>query len=118
MPHDANVMTKYWHAIPCVNVKNVPIPMVQSLQSYLLRREIDIIIVCKWRFHQVKSFQLIDRGEVVSEAVWSSFESIVLDELCKTPDVESAVISKLHNDIVCYSTCNFCTMPLQDDVLF
>ena len=59
----------------------------------------------------------VDRGEVVSEAVWSSFESIVLDELCKTPDVESAVISKLH-DIVCYSTCNFCTILLQDDVLF
>ena len=60
----------------------------------------------------------VDRGEVVSEAVWSSFESIVLDELCKSPDVESADIPKLYNDIVCYSTCNFCTMPLQDDVLF
>ena len=60
----------------------------------------------------------VDRGEVVSEAVWSSFESIVLDELCKTPDVESADIPKLYNDNVCYSTCNFCTMPLQDDVLF
>ena len=60
MPHDANVITKDWHAIPCVKVKNVPIPMVQSLQSYLLRREIDIIIVCKWRFHQVKSLQLIE----------------------------------------------------------
>ena len=49
----------------------------------------------------------VHRGEVVSEAVWSSFESIVLDELSKSPDVESADIPKLYNDIVCYSTCNF-----------
>ena len=60
----------------------------------------------------------VDRGEVVSEAIWSSFECIVLDELCKSPDVESADFPKLYNSIVCYSTCNFCTMPLQDDVLF
>ena len=40
----------------------------------------------------------VDRGEGVSEAVWSSFESIVLDELCKSPDVKSADIPNVHND--------------------
>ena len=60
----------------------------------------------------------VDRGEVVSEAVWSSFESIVLDELCKSPDVKSADIPKLYNDNIYYSTCNSWTIPLQDDVLF
>ena len=47
----------------------------------------------------------VDRGdhEAVSEAVWFSFESIVLDELCKSPDVESIDITKLYNDILYYS---------------
>ena len=60
----------------------------------------------------------IDRGEAISEAIWSNFESIVLDELCKSPEVETCDVLNLYNDIVYYSKCNFCTMPLQDDVLF
>ena len=61
---------------------------------------------------------VVDRGEAFSEAIWSTFESIVLNELCKSPEVEGSWIPKLYNDIVSYSKCNFCTIPLEDDVLF
>jgi len=64
-----------------------------------------------------KKFAL-DRGEVISEAVWSRFESIVLDELCTSPEIEQSDIPKLYNDVVHYSKCDFCTMPLQDSDLF
>ena len=60
----------------------------------------------------------VDRGEVISEAIWSTFESIVLNELCKSPEVEGSWIPKSYNNIVSYSKCTFCTIPLEDDVLF
>jgi len=61
----------------------------------------------------------IDRGEQISEAVWSSFETIVLGEICKYYEAEEVSgIHELCNDIVYYLTCEFCTQPLQDKMVF
>ena len=62
---------------------------------------------------------VIDRGEQISEAVWSSFETIVLGEICKHYEAEEVSgIHELYNDIVYYSTSEFCTQPLQDKMVF
>ena len=58
-----------------------------------------------------------DRGEVLSEAIWSDFESIVLHEICCEIEEVSA-ISKVYNDIVYYSKTSYCLATLPHNVIF
>lgn len=60
----------------------------------------------------------VERGEDLPVKIWSTFETIVLSELENIEDVESLDIFQLYNDIVDYSKSNFCTMLLQDEVVF
>ena len=59
----------------------------------------------------------VDRGETLSAAIWSDFESIVLDEICKRSQ-EDFNVEKMYNDIVGYSKSTFCTVPLNEDIVF
>ena len=66
-----------------------------------------------------KKFAL-DRGESLSAAIWSDFESIVLSEIlssCTEPQ-QDATILRLYNDVVYYSTAPFCVFFLPDNVTF
>ena len=77
----------------------------------------------KRRIHALqKEIQKIalDRGESMSAAIWSDFESIVLSEIVYSfsepqPD---ATILRLYNDTVYYSTAPFCIYFLPDNVTF
>ena len=66
-----------------------------------------------------KKFAL-DRGESMSAAIWSDFESIVLSEIVSsfTEPQQDATILRLYNDIVYYSTAPFCIFFLPDNVTF
>ena len=66
-----------------------------------------------------KKFTL-DRGESMSAAIWSDFESIVLPEIVSsfTEPQQDATILRLYNDIVYYSTAPFCIFFLPDNVTF
>lgn len=58
----------------------------------------------------------IDRGESMSNAIWSDFEAIVLSEVCAHgEDTES---TKLYNDIVYFAKSRFCTNHLPQNVVF
>ena len=58
----------------------------------------------------------IDRGESMSNAIWSDFEAIVLSEVCAHgEDTES---TKLYNDIVYFAKSKFCTNHLPQNVVF
>ena len=63
-----------------------------------------------------KKFAL-DRGESLSTAIWSDFESIVLEEISASEQQDESMI-KLFNDIVYYSKSSFCTIPLTEDIVF
>ena len=55
-----------------------------------------------------KAFAM-DRGECISTAVWSDFESIIVMEILQSHDQEDTTnITKLYNDIVYYSSSLFC----------
>ena len=49
----------------------------------------------------------INRGEFMSTAVWSDFESIVLSEVCAHD--EDTTNTKWYNDIVYFAKSTFCT---------
>ena len=58
-----------------------------------------------------------DRGEVVSETIWSDFESIILHKIClKMEDIHS--ILKMYDDIVHYSNTPYCVFALPPNVIF
>jgi len=117
MQLDANVTKKAYHAVFYASAKNAKTLLVQNLQKQQVKKELDIIMPCKQRSYPVKKFA-IDRGEQISEAVWSSFETIVLGEICKHYEAEEVSgIHELYNDIVYYSTSEFCTQPLQDKMV-
>ena len=60
-----------------------------------------------------------DRGECMSTAVWSDFESIIVMEILQSYDQEdTANFTKLCNDIVYYSSSLFCACPLPHAVVF
>ena len=73
------------------------------------------------------SFQVVDvptskrfaleRSELLSEAIWSDFESIVLHEICSKLEDNNEIL-KLYNDIVDYSKTTYCLYPLPQDVVF
>ena len=58
-----------------------------------------------------------DRGETISEAIWSEFESILLDEVCRKVEEVDAVV-KLYNDLVYYSGTSYCVEQLPQSVVF
>ena len=70
-------------------------------------------------YRKAKKFAL-DRGESMSAAIWSDFESIVLSEIVSsfTEPQQDATILRLYNDIVYYSTAPFCIFFLPDNVTF
>ena len=55
--------------------------------------------------------------ELLSEAIWSDFESIVLHELCSKLEDNNEIL-KLYNDIVHYSKTTYCLYLLPHDVVF
>lgn len=60
-----------------------------------------------------------ERGEIMSAAIWSHFETILLNELCTTllDQPTNEVITQVYNDIVDYSTSSFCLAVLPDDIV-
>ena len=56
----------------------------------------------------------------MSKAIWSTFESIVLHEVCASlcEERDDNVATKLYNDLVYYSTSSFCIIPLSSDMVF
>jgi len=65
---------------------------------------------------------VLDRGEVLSESIWSDFETLVLEEILHNErileDDESVDVTKLYNDIVDYSSSSFCTIKIEEDAVF
>ena len=61
-----------------------------------------------------------ERGEKLTEGVWSSFENIVLRHIVSIggDNKNTACILKLYNDIVYYSTAPFCVAPLPENTVF
>ena len=59
----------------------------------------------------------IERGEVLPANIWSTFETILLSELQNIEDIEELDTFQLYNEIVNYSKSNFCTVPLDDEVV-
>ena len=63
----------------------------------------------------------IDKGEVISTAIWSEFETIVIQEVMKYLEDESKdeeELTKMYNDVVYYASSLFCTLHLPDDAVF
>ena len=58
-----------------------------------------------------------ERGEHISQAIWSSFESTVLHEV-RQHENDSKTVAKLYNDIVYYSTSSYSVAALPSDVVF
>ena len=60
-----------------------------------------------------------ERGESLSTAIWSDFETIVLMEVISTnKEKDECDTTKLYNDTVYYSTSMFCPIPLPPGVVF
>ena len=59
----------------------------------------------------------VERGEVLSVNIWSTFDTIVLSELQNIEEREDLDTLQLYNEIVSYSQSNFCTLPLEDEVV-
>jgi len=93
--------------------------MDQDLHLHTVTRELEgnndlqIDIPSSKRFAQ-------ERGELMSQAIWSSFESIVLTEICNSLQQENDnnVIAKLYNELVQYSTSSYCLLALPPDIVF
>ena len=63
----------------------------------------------------------IQRGESLSNTIWSDFETLVLEEILHLSHEDSSTdidIVKLYNDIVEYSKCTFCTITLPEGTIF
>ena len=59
----------------------------------------------------------VEREEVLPTNIWSTFETIVLSELQNIEETEDLDTYQLYNEIVIYSQSNFCTLPLDDEVV-
>lgn len=59
----------------------------------------------------------VERGEVLPANIWSTLETIVLSELKNIEETEDLDTFQLYNEIVSYSQSNFCTLPLDDEVV-
>ena len=116
----ANVTKEAYHAVFYASAKNAQTFLVQNLQNQQVKKELDIPMPCKQKSHLVKILQLIEEKKYL-EDFFSSFETIVLGEICmyyESEDLEVCNIHELYNDIVYYSACEFCTQPLQDNMVF
>ena len=88
-------------------------PPLQGDQRSRRKHPLQINIPSSKRFAQ-------ERGECMSQAIWSNFESIVLHEICTSLQQESdnSMIAKLYNDVVYYSTTSICLFTLPQDIVF
>ena len=60
-----------------------------------------------------------DRGEMVESGAWSTFESIVLNEVHQVVEkISDEDTVKMYNDIKYYANSTFCTLPLPENVVF
>lgn len=83
------------------------------------------VLTHKWSPHVLqqaipggKTFAL-DRGESLSTAIWSDYEShCLIVEFCKLAEQEDMDITEVYNDIVRYSKSTVCTLPLKEDTVF
>ena len=94
------------------NAQTVP-PPLQGDQRSRRKHPLQINIPSSKRLAQ-------ERGECMSQAIWSNFESIVLHEICTSLRQESdnSMIAKLYNDVVYYSTTSICLFTLPQDIVF
>ena len=61
----------------------------------------------------------IDRGEKVSDSVWSQFETIVIHEISLLEAYQDAKhVLKLYNDLVFYSQAPYCMFILPENTVF
>ena len=58
-----------------------------------------------------------DRDEIMSEAIWSHFETILPNELCTALLDQPTNKTKVYNNIVDYSTSLYCLAVLPDDIV-
>ena len=56
-----------------------------------------------------------ERGEAITQSLWSDFETIVLDECCKSGDNADNTLVKSYND---YSQTTYCVVQLPPCVVF
>lgn len=59
------------------------------------------------------------RGEELSKAIWSTFETLVIHERCiekKKSDI--GALTRTYNEIVSYSSAAYCISPLPPNVVF
>ena len=100
----------------CTNCENPcgqrPPPLLAK-KRIRRKHDLQIDIPSSKRFAQ-------ERGEHISEGIWSSFESTVLHDICTSlqQETDSGIITKLYNDIVYYSTSSYCLVALPSDVVF
>ena len=60
-----------------------------------------------------------DRGEAITQAIWSYFLTIVLEEVCcKEDDVDMNIATELYNNIQYYSTTTYCIKKLPNNIVF
>ena len=60
-----------------------------------------------------------ERGEKLSEGSWSTFESLVIHEVCiEHRESDIGTITKTYNDIVSYSNAVYCIAALPLNVVF
>ena len=99
------------HCKECANPNGIRQPQ-QGMVKKRRRHTLQVEIPSSKRF-------ALDRGESISSAIWSDFESIVLHETCTSlpTDAATSLITKVYNDVVYYSTSCFCTSPLTDDMV-
>ena len=90
----------------------------RDMSSNLCRCIVDACCIFYIYFSRVQF--ALDRGESMSAAIWSDFESIVLAEIVSSfsEPQHDATILRLYNDIVYYSTAPFCIFLLPDNVTF
>ena len=58
-----------------------------------------------------------ERGEIVSQAIWSEFETLVVHKI-SLQECDITIISKIYSNIVYYANCSYCIAPLLKNVVF
>lgn len=59
------------------------------------------------------------RGEKLSEGMWTFFESLVVHEISIVhKECDTSIITKIYNDIVSYSTAPYCVTSLPINIVF
>ena len=98
--------TALCRCIGCSNPNGARIPYSSSCTKHH----------CQVDLPQSKKFAQ-ERGETISEALWSEFKTIALYEVYhKVKDMD--VVVKLYNDLVYYSGISCCVEPLPQSIVF